>query len=163
RGARRRLWLRPAGGVAHLQGSAWGGSAFMNVAHAGLRARSETAALGMWIFIATELLFFGGLFFAYAVARTHWPAGFATAGRHADVVLGTLNTALLLTSSFAIALAVAAREHGRDAAAARALWVTAALGVAFLAVKGIEYAHDGRDGLVPGAGFALAATPGAEL
>ena len=125
--------------------------------------RTETAELGMWIFLATEILFFGGLLFAYAHARAHWPAGFAVAGRHTDVVLGTFNTAVLLTSSFAVALAVAASEHERDEWAARLLWTTAALGVVFLAAKGIEYQHDWRDGLVPGAHFALAATAGAEL
>ena len=75
----------------------------------------------MWVFLATEMLFFGGLFFAYLYGRAHWPEGFAVAGRHTDVLLGTLNTAVLLTSSFAVAVAVAAAEHDRRRWVARLL------------------------------------------
>ena len=131
--------------------------------HADAELPAETDELGMWVFIATEVLFFGGLFFAYLYGRTHWPDGWALAARHTDVVLGTLNTAVLLTSSFAVALAVAASEHDRRAWVARLLWATAALGVAFLVIKGIEYRNDWHEGLVPGAHFSLAAIPGAEL
>ena len=59
----------------------------------------DTGRLGMWIFLATEVLFFGGLLVAYGYGRTHWPEGFAAASRHTDVLLGTLNTGVLLTSS----------------------------------------------------------------
>ena len=131
--------------------------------HAETALRMETAELGMWVFIATEILFFGGLFFAYLYGRTHWPEGFAAAGRRTDVLLGTLNTAVLLTSSFAVALAVAAAEHDRRRWVARLLWLTAALGVVFLVIKGTEYRHEWSEHLFPGPGFALAATPGAEL
>jgi len=120
--------------------------------------------LGMWIFLGTELLFFGGLLVAYAYARTHWPQGFAVASRRTDVVLGTLNTGVLLTSSAVVAFAVACAEdpaHRRWTA--RALWVTAVLGVVFLGVKGAEYAHEWREHLFPLAGFALADAAGAEL
>jgi cytochrome c oxidase subunit 3 len=131
--------------------------------HEDVALRVESAEFGMWIFLATEILFFGGLLFAYAVARAHWPDGFAIAGRRTDVVLGTLNTALLLTSSCAAALAVAADEHGEHRWVPRLLWITAALGCAFLAVKGVEYVHEWREGLVPGPRFALTTTAGAEL
>jgi len=132
--------------------------------HADARLRAETAELGMWVFIATEVLFFGGLFFAYLYGRSHWPQGFALAGRHTDVWLGTLNTAVLLTSSFTVALAVAAAEEERHAWVPRLLWLTAALGVAFLAIKGVEYRKDWHEHLVPGCpAFALGATPGAAL
>ena len=131
--------------------------------HAETALRMETAELGMWVFIATEILFFGGLFFAYLYGRTHWPEGFAVAGRRTDVLLGTLNTGVLLTSSFAVALAVAAAEHDRRRWVARLLWLTAALGVVFLVIKGTEYRHEWSEHLFPGPGFALAATPGAEL
>jgi len=125
--------------------------------------RTQIAQLGMWVFLATEVLFFGGLLFAYLYGRSHWPDGFALAGRHTDVLLGTLNTAVLLTSSFAVALAAAAAECGRRDWVARLLWATAALGLAFLAIKGLEYRNDWREGLVPGRAFSLASTPGAEL
>lgn len=124
----------------------------------------DTAQLGMWVFLATEVLFFGGLLVAYLYGRTHWPQGFAAASRHTDVVLGTLNTGVLLTSSALVALAVACDEH-----APRRTWVpwllgaAAALGVAFLVIKGMEYRKEWHEGLFPGPGFELAGTPGAEL
>jgi cytochrome c oxidase subunit 3 len=109
-------------------------------------------AMGMWVFIASEMLFFGALGVTYAYGRVTWPEGFAAASRHTDVVLGTLNTAVLLTSSLCVALAVAAP---RPKAAARLLAATAALGVVFLVVKGIEYRHEWQEGLFPGPGFRL--------
>jgi cytochrome c oxidase subunit 3 len=120
--------------------------------------RAAAARLGMWVFIGSEVLFFGGLMLAYLYGRTHWPHGFALASRRTDVVLGTLNTALLLTSSAVIALAVHKRQ-----AITPLLWITVALGAAFLVVKGMEYHHEFTEHLFPGDGFALAATTGAEL
>ena len=124
----------------------------------------ETARLAMWVFIASEVLFFGGLFVAYAYGRSHWPEGFAVAGRETHVVLGTLNTALLLTSSALVALAVQADETGeRRAWIPSLLSCAAALGIAFIAIKGIEYRKEWTEHLVPGAGFRLHSTRGAEL
>jgi len=123
----------------------------------------RTAQLGMWIFLGTEVLFFGGLFVAYAVGRAHWPHGFAVASRHTDVVLGTVNTAVLLTSSAIVAFAVACADHPAQRRwTALALWATAALGVVFLAIKGVEYVHEWSEHLFPLADFALT-EPGAEL
>ncbi|HVZ46316.1 MAG TPA: cytochrome c oxidase subunit 3 [Ramlibacter sp.] len=123
----------------------------------------EVGRLGMWVFLATEVLFFGGLGLAYFYGRTHWPQGFAIASRHTDVVLGTVNTALLLTSSAVIALAHACSEYApRRHWAARLLWLTAALGIAFLAVKGVEYRKEWYEHLVPRLGFSLG-EEGAEL
>jgi cytochrome c oxidase subunit III len=117
---------------------------------------AEIGRLGMWVFIGSEVLFFGGLFVAYLYGRTHWPQGFAAAGRHTDVVLGTLNTGLLLTSSAVIALAVACSEHlAHRRFVARLLWVTAALGVAFVVIKGLEYRHEWQEGLFPGPQFPI--------
>jgi cytochrome c oxidase subunit 3 len=131
--------------------------------------RRDIAQLGMWIFLASELLFFGGVLFAYFYGRTHWPDGFAAASKHSDVVIGTLNTALLLTSSAIAALAVAAAEQSRGQSrwVSRCLWGTALLGLVFLGLKGVEWHAEWREGLVPGPGFRLQAgvTPpaGAEL
>jgi cytochrome c oxidase subunit 3 len=123
----------------------------------------DTGRLGMWIFLASEVLFFGGVFVAYLYGRTHWPAGFALASRHTDVVLGTLNTAVLLTSSALVALAVACEEHpGARRWTANLLWATAALGVVFLVIKGLEYHAEWNERLFPTADFALARTAGAE-
>ncbi|HZW72556.1 MAG TPA: cytochrome c oxidase subunit 3, partial [Caldimonas sp.] len=103
------------------------------------------------------------LFIGYAYGRTHWPHGFAVASRHTDVVLGTLNTAVLLTSSAIVAFAVASAEHPTQRrGTARALWATAALGIVFVAIKGVEYTHEWSEHLFPIAGFALP-EPGAEL
>ncbi len=108
-----------------------------------------TAAFGMWVFLATEVLFFGVLFFGYLVMRLQHPDAFAAASRHTDVVLGTANTAVLLTSSLSVALAVIALERGRRTACEWLLATTVVLGLIFLALKGLEYANDAREGLLP--------------
>jgi cytochrome c oxidase subunit 3 len=124
----------------------------------------DTAQLGMWVFLASEVLFFGGLFLAYLHGRSHWPSGFAAASRHTDVLLGSVNTALLLSSSALVALAVACHAHApRRGRVPWLLGAAAALGLAFLAIKGVEYRHEWQQGLFPGPGFALAHEPGAAL
>ncbi len=122
--------------------------------------RRETAAFGMWVFIASEAMFFGGLFFAYLYGRMSFPEGFAAASRATDVVIGTANTAVLLTSSFLVALAVAAGDSERRRWVGRLLAGAALLGVVFLILKGIEYRNDWHHGLFPGPGFHLADRPG---
>src|SRR5438105_3555031 len=125
----------------------------------------DASTLGMWVFLTTETLFFGALFFGYAIARTNFPHAFAAASRHTNIVLGTLNTAVLLTSSFFMALAVRAAGHRAHQTAARFLVVTALLGVIFAAIKLSEYALDYREHLVPVIDFAFSAddAKGAEL
>jgi cytochrome c oxidase subunit 3 len=115
--------------------------------------RRETSSLGMWVFLATEVMFFGVLFLADLHWRLQDPRGWATASRLTHEWLGTINTAILLTSSFAMALAVRAGWLGQRRAVPRLLWATAVLGVAFIAVKGVEYGLEWRDGLVPGINF----------
>ncbi len=117
--------------------------------------QSEAATLGMWVFLVTELMFFGPLFFGYYYGRSHYPEAFAAASRHTDVVLGTINTALLLTSSMLMAIAVEARKARATRLAMRLLWIVAALGIAFLAIKGIEYRHEWQEHLVPGVEFSF--------
>lgn len=116
--------------------------------------QEQAGVFGLWIFLATELMFFGPLFFGYVYGRTHDAAGFAEASRHTDVVLGTINTALLLTSSAAMAVAVEARRSEAVKLAQWMLWLTAALGAIFLVIKGVEYGHEWREHLFPGARFA---------
>jgi cytochrome c oxidase subunit 3 len=118
--------------------------------------RRETASLGMWIFLATEVMFFGVLFVAYAHARIADPAGFGAASRLTHEWLGTINTAILLTSSLTMALAVRNGWAGHRRSVMRLLWITAALGTAFIAVKGVEYSLEWRDGLVPVLNFTYA-------
>lgn len=125
--------------------------------------RADTARLGLWIFLATEVMFFGALLLAYRWSRGQWPLGFAEASRHTHVVLGTLNTGLLLTSSALVAWATAVQPRPSHRRVALLLGASALLGLAFLGVKGLEYGMEWREGLFPGRGFALRGTPGAEL
>jgi len=107
------------------------------------------ASLGMWIFLTTETMFFGALFFAYAIARASFPEAFGAASRHTNLVLGTTNTAVLLTSSLCMALAARAAMQGARRATVLLLVTTAALGAAFAAIKLTEYGLDYREHLVP--------------
>lgn len=117
--------------------------------------QGRAATLGMWVFLATELMFFGPLFFGYAYGRLHFAAAFAAASRSTDIVLGTANTALLLTSSLFMATAVEALERRAVRLARIMLGATAALGLAFLAIKGGEYRHEWGERLFPGRGSIL--------
>jgi cytochrome c oxidase subunit 3 len=105
--------------------------------------------LGMWVFLATEILFFGALFACYVATRMHDPEAFAIASRLTDVTLGSINTGVLLTSSLMMALAVRATKLGASRAALGFLCATALLGVVFLAIKFTEYSLDWHDQLVP--------------
>ena len=113
------------------------------------------ARLGMWLFLATEVLFFGGMFAIYAVYRYMDPAAFAIAARHTKVVIGTCNTVLLMTSSLSMGLGIAAAEREDQDRVVLFLAITAALGVLFLALKGLEYYQDIDERLTPGHDFAL--------
>lgn len=117
------------------------------------RQQHEAANLGMWAFLSTEVLFFGGLFLLYAVYRAQNPAMFTAASRHLDLTLGTINTAVLLTSSFTVALAVHAAQQGKANRVMLMLGLTIAMAGAFLVIKAFEYSHKVHDGLVPGALF----------
>jgi cytochrome c oxidase subunit 3 len=115
-----------------------------------------TAELAMWVFLATEVLFFGVLFAAYMVTRLHHPQAFAHASRLTDLKLGSLNTAVLLTSSLTMALAARAARARRWRPCGSWLTVTGGFGVTFLVLKLTEYHSDFERHLVPGAHFALA-------
>ncbi len=131
---------------------------------ASLEQQSDAARLGMWVFLGTELMLFAALFMGYVVGRTHFDAAFAAASRRTDIVLGTINTAVLLTSSASMALSVEARRVA-PRLAGWLLALTAALGVVFLVLKGLEYRHDWHEHLVPGSGFRFdpAHAQGAEI
>ena len=118
-----------------------------------LEQQRSAALLGMWIFLATEVLFFGGLFLAYTVYRYLHPSVFAAASRHTEVLLGGANTAILLLSSTLMALAVRAAQLGDRKQLVRLLLGTAVLGIGFMAVKGFEYHLDFSEHLVPGGHF----------
>ena len=124
--------------------------------YASAAQQSEAATLGMWTFLATEVLFFGALIAAYSAYRLTHAEAFAEAARHTRIVLGTANTFILLTSSAFMATAVEASAAGRRRTATLCLALTAALGLAFLAVKGWEYRLEYGEQLVPGLNFDLA-------
>ena len=124
-----------------------------------LRQQHEVAQLGIWVFLATEVLFFGGLILAYCVYRSAYPAAFAEAARHTKIVIGTANTAILLTSSFLVAWAVSATRLREARFAALLLWGAAVLGLVFCALKGVEYTKEYQEHLLPGFGFDF---PGAQ-
>ena len=112
--------------------------------------------LGIWVFLASEVLFFGALFAAYAFTRFRYPEAFAAASRLTDVALGSVNTGVLLTSSLTMALGVRAAKLGARRALIGWLAATAALGLVFLAIKGGEYYLDYMQHLVPGLNFQYA-------
>jgi len=127
--------------------------------------RQRTAGtFGIWVFLASEILFFGALILTYTVCRLENTAAFAAAGRETNIFYGTLNTAILLTSSLTMAVVAQSAEAGRHMrrTVVFCLAATAALGLAFLVVKGFEYAEDIEKHLVPGSHFALKQA-GAEL
>jgi cytochrome c oxidase subunit 3 len=109
----------------------------------------EAAELGMWLFLATEFMFFGGLFLAYFIFRGwYWPQ-FVAGSQSMDVTLGTVNTAALLTSSLTMALAVHAAGRGGRRPLILLLSITAMLGLVFLGIKAYEYHHKYEHGLMP--------------
>ncbi len=110
----------------------------------------EAAKIGMWLFLVTEILLFGGLFVGFAVMHSRYPEAFASAHHHLDRALGALNTVVLLVSSFTMALAVAAARAGKRRALIGCLVLTLTLAGVFLVVKYFEYSHKFHEGLLPG-------------
>src|SRR5256885_15694459 len=118
-----------------------------------LGQQKEAAALGMWVFLVTEVLFFGGLFATYAIYRAWYPEAFAAASHELDVTLGTINTVVLITSSLTMALAVHAAQEGRRNLLMIFLVLTMLLGLTFLGIKSVEYYHKFVEHHIPGPGF----------
>ena len=117
----------------------------------------EASALGMWLFLVTEILFFGGLFAAYMIYRLMYPRAFAEASHELDVVLGGINTAVLIGSSLTMAMAVWAAQMGRRSGQLLYLALTMGLGLVFLGIKAVEYSAKFEHHLVPGPDFHFAA------
>ena len=113
----------------------------------------EAAKQGMWVFLVTEILMFGGLFVAYGVFRGMYPEMYHAAHRHLDIRMGAANTLILIASSLTMALAVSASQRGHKRSASGFLGITIACAVAFLVIKYFEYAQKFHHGLLPGSHF----------
>jgi cytochrome c oxidase subunit 3 len=118
-----------------------------------LEQQRETATLGMWCFLVTEVLFFGALFMTYALYRGWYPEAFTAASRELLIWPGTINTAVLITSSLTMALAVHAAQTGRRRSLMIFLVLTMILGSVFLGIKGFEYYEGFLEHHFPGSTF----------
>ena len=118
--------------------------------------------MGMWVFLFSELLLFGGLFLIYAVYRSMHFEAFAIGSSELNVYLGTFNTFVLLTSSLTMALAIAGLQKGDRGGASRNLLVTLALGLVFLVVKYFEWSAKIHHGIYPGSEWMIQNYPGAQ-
>jgi cytochrome c oxidase subunit 3 len=115
-----------------------------------MEQQREAGTLGMWIFLVTEIMFFGGMFLAYTLYRSTYPAAFASASNHLDITLGAVNTAVLILSSLTMAMAVYFTQVGKLRPQVLCLGLTLLLGLTFLGIKGVEYRDKYRDHLIPG-------------
>jgi len=119
-----------------------------------MEQQAEASTLGMWTFLVTEIMFFGGLFMAYLVYRWQSPLGFQEASHHLNIYWGAANTAILIISSLTMALAVRAAQTSQPVRTQIGWLVsTMVLGAAFLGIKAIEYSDKFRDHIVPGPYF----------
>ena len=120
-----------------------------------LHQQKTSVTLGMWLFLATEVLFFGALFMGYVFYRSAYPEAFVAASHHLDVTMGAVNTVVLIGSSLTMALAVRAGHQGNRGAIYLFVVLTMILGTVFLVIKGFEYADKWDHHLVPGPYFAF--------
>ena len=113
----------------------------------------RAASLGMWLFLSTEIMFFGGMFCAYLIYRRLYYTEFAAGSRSLDVTLGAVNTAVLICSSLTVALGVRAAQMGKRKLLVVLMLLTLVFGVAFLGIKGVEWNSKFKEHHVPGAAF----------
>ncbi len=118
-----------------------------------LEQQKEASTLGMWVFLCTEVLFFGGLFLVYLTYRNWYPDAFTAASRELIVAAGFTNTFVLITSSLTMAMAVRAAQTGNRRALLWLLVATMALGCVFLGIKAFEYYSEYVEHHVPGLDF----------
>jgi cytochrome c oxidase subunit III len=119
-----------------------------------LEQQQDADTLGIWVFLITEIMFFGGLFASYAIYRFFYFAAFEGGSRILDIRLGAVNTAVLLTSSLTMALSVRSAQTGNRRALVWFLILTMILGAAFLGVKAYEYDQKFVEHVVPGLDWA---------
>jgi cytochrome c oxidase subunit 3 len=117
---------------------------------ASLEVQNHAARLGMWLFLATEILLFAGLFCCYACYRFLFLDAFAAASRHLDLLMGTINTLVLITSSFTAAMAVHYAKEAKNKMVVVMFVLTILMAIGFLVIKYFEYAHKFHEGQLPG-------------
>ncbi len=115
-----------------------------------MEKQAHAARFGMWVFLGTEILFFSGLFALYTAYRVEHPTGFDVGVAHNTIVYGSVNTGVLLVSSFFVALAVHELRRGRNELSASLVGLTILFGLGFLGIKTAEYLHHFSDGIFPG-------------
>ena len=125
-----------------------------------LDQQRETASLGMWVFLVTEVLFFGGMFMTYTLNRSTYPEVFGEASRSINLTLGAVNTVVLIGSSLTMAMSVWAAQVGKKQLVTFFLIATLVLGSVFLGIKGVEYHEKFVEHHVPGLNFNF--EPGAD-
>ncbi len=118
-----------------------------------LEQQRETETFGMWIYLATEVLIFAPLFTCYTIYRLNYPRDFEAASAKLNILIGSINTIVLLSSSLTMALSVHAARVGRQQMLLTCLWLTILLGGTFLGFKVLEYYEDYKENLVPGLAF----------
>jgi cytochrome c oxidase subunit III len=118
-----------------------------------LEQQHRAATFGMWVFLVTEVMLFGGMFTAYTAYRFLYADGFAEGSRHMDLALGGVNTAVLIVSSLTMALAVHAAQSGARRRLAGYLGASLLLGLIFMGIKAVEYWQHYQEGLMPGVRF----------
>jgi cytochrome c oxidase subunit 3 len=112
--------------------------------------QAHASRLAMWIFLSTEILLFAGLFVSYAAYRTLFPSEFKLGSHHLKTWIGTLNTFVLLTSSFTVAMSLHFGRTARSRMATLLLGASIGLALVFMGLKGLEYYQDFREGVLPG-------------
>ena len=117
------------------------------------KTQFDSGRMGVWIFLVTEILFFGGMFCAFAVFRSWYFDAFKEAHHHLDKVMGGTNTVVLICSSLTMALGVRSAQQSKKGLTALMLALTLAFAATFLVIKYFEYHHKFVDGLLPGAAF----------
>ncbi len=125
-----------------------------------LDQQKESAKLGMWLFLLTEVLLFGGLFCAYVIYRSWYPDMFYNAHKELSITMGTINTILLITSSLTMALAIRSMQLGKRSLTKVNLILTILLACGFLVIKYFEYTHKIHLGQLPGKFYTFAGIEG---
>jgi cytochrome c oxidase subunit III len=119
--------------------------------------------LGMWLFLVTEMVLFGGLFIAYSYMRARYPVEFHHGGEELNVTLGVINTLVLLTSSLTVVLSIVAIQRSEKARAMALLATTLGLAATFLVIKGFEWAAKFHHGLYPNSAHLATLPPGEQI